>query len=207
MFSILGQVHGSEFIYEPQFMAASVNDILVIEVRSGTPKFSVSNTLSPCRIVFFSGARLEKAKSGVRSWYLLHSVAFVLFSVIAFIAISRPSGGRAELDCMPIHEKPNEAALAAALGDERFGRTVGADVVAMDQMLVYNRFGAFSSLGMMYVLRRDPVPLSKVPKALSADACDALLGTETSGAALSAGDVRLKDCKRRRPTRPKTAMI
>ena len=123
----------------------------------------------------------------------------LLLWVCSFLLILPPSEARAEMDCAPIHEKLNEAEVAAGLGDKRFGRTVCADVVAMDQMLVYNRFGSFNPFGMMYALRRDVVPLSEMPKAITADACDALLGTETSGAALSAGEVRLKDCKRPRP--------
>ena len=125
--------------------------------------------------------------------------SFVLLCLLAWVAFILPTKGHAEIECVPIHEKLNEAELSAGLGDKRFGRTVCADVVAMDQMLVYNRFGAFNPFGMMYALRRDVVPLSETPVAYTADACDALLGTETSGAALSAGDVRLKDCKRPRP--------
>nr|AYM54206.1 multicopper oxidase [Sorangium cellulosum] len=37
------------------------------------------------------------------------------------------------------------------------GRTVFADVVAIDQMIVYDRFGAFNPGGMVYALRRDVV--------------------------------------------------
>jgi hypothetical protein len=35
------------------------------------------------------------------------------------------------------------------------GRTVHANVVAIDQPLFYNRFGSVNPFGMMYVLRRD----------------------------------------------------
>ncbi|SEK48291.1 hypothetical protein SAMN05421666_1271 [Roseovarius nanhaiticus] len=124
---------------------------------------------------------------------------FILMWAFAFLIFSFPSTAHAQMECAPIHEKLNEAEIAAGLGDKRFGRTVCADVVAIDQMLVYNRFGAFNPFGMMYALRRDVVPLDEMPKAITADACDDLLGTETSAAALSAGDVRLKDCKRPRP--------
>ncbi|WP_437309468.1 copper oxidase [Sorangium sp. So ce388] len=37
------------------------------------------------------------------------------------------------------------------------GRTVVADVVAIDQMIVYDRYGAFNPGGMIYALRRDVV--------------------------------------------------
>lgn len=39
-------------------------------------------------------------------------------------------------------------------------RTLRADVVALDQTIVYNRLGAFNPGGMMYALRRDVVPTS-----------------------------------------------
>lgn len=64
------------------------------------------------------------------------------------------------MDCTPVHEALNEAEAQAGLSDKLFGRTVCADVVAMDQMLVYNRFGTFNPFGMMYALRRDVVGLA-----------------------------------------------
>ena len=84
---------------------------------------------------------------------------FILMWAFAFLIFSFPSTAHAQMECAPIHEKLNETEIAAGLGDKRFGRTVCADVVAIDQMLVYNRFGAFNPFGMMYALRRDVVPL------------------------------------------------
>ncbi|QYX56321.1 hypothetical protein K1T73_14870 [Roseovarius sp. SCSIO 43702] len=78
-------------------------------------------------------------------------------------------------------------------------RTVCADVVALDQLLVYNRFGSFNPYGMIFALRRDVAPMSKLPEHITADACDTLLGTEAGGGVLEPGKVRLKDCKRPRP--------
>ncbi|AUX24445.1 multicopper oxidase [Sorangium cellulosum] len=41
------------------------------------------------------------------------------------------------------------------------GRVVFADVVAIDQVHVYNRFGAYNPAGMLYALKRDVVPIRK----------------------------------------------
>ncbi|MFZ3583538.1 hypothetical protein ACOI1H_15380, partial [Loktanella sp. DJP18] len=129
-----------------------------------------------------------------------HRLPFLtLVWALCALCFMLPLQARAQMECLPVHDQLNEAEVAAGQGDKRFGRTVCADVVAMDQMLVYNRFGSFNPFGMMYALRRDVVPLGEMPEAITADACDTLLGTESSGAALSAGDVRLKDCKRPRP--------
>ncbi len=86
------------------------------------------------------------------------------------------------------------------------GRLVCADIAALDQTIVYNRFGSFNPFGMMFALRRDLAPLSGSVEGgeiapLDAEHCSAQLGTESpgGGAALSAGQVRLRDCKRPRP--------
>ncbi|RFC69344.1 hypothetical protein DY251_00945 [Mesorhizobium denitrificans] len=78
-------------------------------------------------------------------------------------------------------------------------RTICADIVALDQALIYNRFGSFNPFGMMFALRRDVVSSERMPEAYTADACGDLVGTETYDGALEAGKVRLKDCKRPRP--------
>ncbi len=78
-------------------------------------------------------------------------------------------------------------------------RTVCADVAALDQTLVYNRFGSFNPFGMMYALRRDLSAAAAPPLAVDADACGRQLGTEPGTGPLDAGAVRLKDCKRPRP--------
>ncbi|MGC4026885.1 MAG: hypothetical protein QM744_18140 [Mesorhizobium sp.] len=78
-------------------------------------------------------------------------------------------------------------------------RTVCADVVALDQALIYNRFGSFNPFGMMFALRRDVAPSTEAPQAFTADACGDKLGTESWTGELAPGEVRLKDCKRPRP--------
>lgn len=83
------------------------------------------------------------------------------------------------------------------------GRVVCADLAALDQTLVYNRFGSFNPFGMIFALRRDLASSEGEAAALDAEACGRLLGTETTGEsaldALEPGHVRLKDCKRPRP--------
>ena len=98
------------------------------------------------------------------------------------------------IECRNVHDIVN-----AAEGEARFARTVCADVVALDQMLVYNRFGSFNPYGMIYALRRDVVNAGKPVEAMTADQCDASLGIESEGMDLSPGKVRLRDCKRPRP--------
>ena len=116
-------------------------------------------------------------------------IAFSFFSSAAFA-----QEGEETLVCNPLHDLVN-----ASIQDERYGRTVCADVVALDQMLVYNRFGSFNPYGMIYALRRDVVSVDQEPESITASDCDALTGTEGFGTDLAAGEVRLKDCKRPRP--------
>ncbi len=59
-------------------------------------------------------------------------------------------------------------------------RIITADVVALDQPIVYNRLGAMNPGGMMFALRNDVQPIS-------------------SSSGLVAGNVRLKEYKRPRP--------
>ena len=60
------------------------------------------------------------------------------------------------------------AALAAALLSMIFlpargeAKTIHADVVAIDQPIVYNRLGATNIVGMVYALRRDVVILGQI---------------------------------------------
>jgi len=87
--------------------------------------------------------------------------------------------------------------------DAGTGRIVCADIAALDQTLVYNRFGSFNPFGMMFALRRDLSPLfsDKPVRRLSAEDCSERTGTEAghSNQLLEAGKVRLKDCERPRP--------
>ena len=98
------------------------------------------------------------------------------------------------IECRNIHDTVNQAEGAA-----RFARTLCADIVALDQMMVYNRFGSFNPYGMIYALRRDVVSTATPVKALTADQCDMGLGIESHGTDLAPGKVRLRDCKRPRP--------
>ncbi|MGR6430545.1 hypothetical protein ACU5AY_06445 [Rhizobium sp. PAMB 3174] len=79
------------------------------------------------------------------------------------------------------------------------GRVVCADLVAIEQVLVYNRFGSFNPFGTIFALRRDVVPALPGQAKVDAEYCDSLLGTEAPEGDLSPGAVRLKDCKRPRP--------
>ena len=101
-------------------------------------------------------------------------ILFVLFCV---------GGGaaRAEMvDCTPQH------AAVEGIAGVSLQRTVCADVVALDQTLVYNRFGSFNPFGMIFALRRDVVPAGMDEAGVDCDAAD---GTADSGAALEAGEV------------------
>src|SRR4051794_8131706 len=60
------------------------------------------------------------------------------------------------------------------------GRVITADVVAIDQVYVYNRFGSFNPAGMIFALERDVVPIDP-------------------SCALGPGNAMLRDGKRPRP--------
>ncbi len=59
-------------------------------------------------------------------------------------------------------------------------RTITAEVVALDQVFTFNRFGAFNPLGMIYALKRDVVPIDPTLP-------------------MGPGNARLRDTKRPRP--------
>lgn len=72
-----------------------------------------------------------------------------------------------------------------------------ADVVALDQLIVYNRFGSFNPYGMIYALRRDVSAIgSPQPEAPNCAEHSAIVPGD---GALTAGNVALKPCKRARP--------
>ncbi|WP_100526161.1 cupredoxin domain-containing protein [Paracoccus aminovorans] len=90
------------------------------------------------------------------------------------------------------------AASCRGAGGQRGARVVCADLVALDQMLVYNRFGSFNPFGMIFALRRDVVPMAED----AAETPDCALDTATAAGAvgpLAPGQVRLRDCHRPRP--------
>ncbi|HYO59955.1 copper oxidase [Archangium sp.] len=81
---------------------------------------------------------------------------------------------------------PDEQDQAAPVDETRSGlaascaRTLTADVVALDQVITYNRFGSFNPVGMLYALKRDVVAVDP---------------TYPPGP----GNARLRDGKRPRP--------
>lgn len=96
---------------------------------------------------------------------------------------------------------PSRDAQASPLAG-RDSATIVAHVVALDQLLVYNRFGSFNPFGMIYALREDVVPVDKAVVYTSASDCEAPeaeINSRAIGAALEPGEVRLRDCKRPRP--------
>lgn len=130
----------------------------------------------------------------------------VTLSLAVLLAVSGLAGA-AETETQggaksPPADNPDQAMTCQPVTDPdgvSLGRTICADVVALDQMLVYNRFGSFNPFGMIFALRNDVVPMSAPIRASRADECDEKLGTETLAGDLRAGEVRLKDCKRPRP--------
>ncbi|NUJ79183.1 hypothetical protein HUN39_03890 [Methylocystis sp. FS] len=109
----------------------------------------------------------------------------ILFSGVILWAISKP---------LPAKEP---SPLAG-----RDGALIIANVVALDQLLVYNRFGSFNPFGMIYALREDVVPVDTAVAYTSASDCEkpeAETNSRAIGAALEPGAVRLRDCKRPRP--------
>ena len=69
---------------------------------------------------------------------------------------------------------------------------VTADVVAIDQVLVYNRMGAFNPAGMMFALSRDVFPKGTSP-------VDETLANSCASGGCTAGNVQLRSTKRPRP--------
>ncbi|MGB8818803.1 MAG: hypothetical protein WCC66_12870, partial [Rhizobiaceae bacterium] len=80
------------------------------------------------------------------------------------------------------------------------GRLIHADIAALDQIIVYNRFGSFDPYGMVFALRRDiSEAASELGGGKTAAQCAMMTGTDPGTGTLKAGKVRLKDCKRPRP--------
>ncbi|WBU51911.1 hypothetical protein [Paracoccus sp. SCSIO 75233] len=95
-------------------------------------------------------------------------------------------------------------------------RVICAEVAALDQMLVYNRFGSHNPYGQIFALTRDLVPVQSqsdpagdtvpakkrqmepTPAVLPKD-CSDDLGVYGRSPDLKPGQVRLNDCKRPRP--------
>lgn len=128
---------------------------------------------------------------GVR---ILFCLTIFSFSFIPLWAFAQDRNIAEPIACENVHDIVNESE-----NGNRFSRTLCADIVAMDQMLVYNRFGSFNPYGMIYALRRDVISAAEPVRALSADQCDESLGIESHGTDLAPGKLRLRDCKRPRP--------
>ncbi len=126
----------------------------------------------------------------------------LVFTLSGLLASALPPTGPARAE-VPDASPPFPECNLAAVQPGGSGRVVCADVAALDQTLVYNRFGSFNPFGMIFALRRDLVPLDLVtdPVApLTADDCDlATFTDEPFAGALDEGSVRLLDCKRPRP--------
>ncbi len=82
------------------------------------------------------------------------------------------------------------AVTGIAAPDASIARTIHADVVALDQSIVYNRYGSFNPYGMMYALKRDVVKVNSEGVELG------LPGDVGPG---DAGHVRLRSDLRPRP--------
>ncbi|MGB3313853.1 MAG: hypothetical protein WBB85_05540, partial [Albidovulum sp.] len=136
-------------------------------------------------------------------------------AVLSFCLMAVPYAVYAETD--PDY-RPDMAKLCSTPKSDETGRVICADIGALDQTLVYNRFGSFNPFGMIFALDRDLAVLrDEMPEVgagtesadekppvieiKAASDCAALTGAEHGhpGVDLAAGNVRLKDCKRPRP--------
>src|ERR1041384_7223517 len=106
---------------------------------------------------------------------------FFLFSVALLSLTALTARAQTQTDTATIVQDPaNGAALALPSPTPVCERTIKADVVALDQVIMFNRLGAVNPNGMIYALKKDVV------------AIDPLKG-------IVAGNVRLRDDKRPRP--------
>jgi hypothetical protein len=71
-------------------------------------------------------------------------------------------------------------------------QAVTADVVAMDQVITYNRLGVFNPAGMIFALARDVFPKGTPPE-------DETFGNSCASGGCNPGDVQLRSTKRPRP--------
>ncbi|WP_438022831.1 multicopper oxidase domain-containing protein [Sorangium sp. So ce233] len=104
-----------------------------------------------------------------------------LLGAMGWAAVMLGLAGCADQGAPPTDEDVEET--SAGMGESgapASGRTVYADVVALDQVYVYNRFGSFNPAGMIYALKRDVVPIRPHEP-------------------LGPGNARLRDGKRPRP--------
>lgn len=79
-------------------------------------------------------------------------------------------------------------------------RTISAQVVALEQVYTYNRFGAFNPAGLVYALRRDVVASEKIRKPFRIDEDVEIPAVpDTRKDSALAGKVKLRAGKRPRP--------
>ena len=78
------------------------------------------------------------------------------------------------------------------------GCDVTANVVALDQVLVYNRLGAYAPTGMIYSLERDVFPMVAGP-GFHPDTGPFTLANSCASVACTAGQVQVRPDKRPRP--------
>ncbi|MDH5528037.1 MAG: hypothetical protein OEY97_12105 [Nitrospirota bacterium] len=115
--------------------------------------------------------RAAPRRSGVFKWFAGGSAR--LLATFAALTVALPSGMAT-------------AQTAPAPADLCAGNTITARVVALDQVLMFNRLGAQNVNGMIYALRRDVVDIDS-------------LQPEVQGASLAPGNVQLRPDKRPRP--------
>ena len=100
-------------------------------------------------------------------------------------------GARKLLSCLTATTIVASILLAPAPAAAQ-GCDVTANVVAMDQVITYNRMGAFSPAGMIFALARDVFPKRTLVKYQT-------LANSCAYASCGAGNVQLRDDKRPRP--------
>jgi manganese oxidase len=140
------------------------------------------------------------------------SMILMAQSVLAMVFLASPSVAEQQV-------QDGSDAYIAADSSPSPPRYVHADVAAIEQILVYNRFGSFNPFGMIFALRRDLSPADLAPdfRTLAeketgaptraytvADqtwSCAERTGAEpgTDWDKIEPGNARLKDCKRPRP--------
>ncbi|AGP38826.1 multicopper oxidase domain-containing protein [Sorangium cellulosum] len=82
-----------------------------------------------------------------------------LLEAIGWAAVALGVAGCGAPDVDAPEDESHEVAASELNDHPTSGRTVFADVVALDQVYVYNRFGSFNPAGMIYALKRDVVPI------------------------------------------------
>src|SRR5690242_1983524 len=119
-----------------------------------------------------------KIKSPIYPWRK-SSLPFFLFTAALLSLTALTASAQTQTDTATVQD-PANLALALPSPTPACARTIKADVVALDQVIMFNRLGTVNPNGMIYALRKDVV------------AIDPAKG-------IVAGNVRLRDDKRPRP--------